>query len=134
MEAALRTRPLLRAWQVAVHDAAEATVELRMPLPADQRFDDPAHGGCDRALVVALGDAAAWLSILATMEDGAKLATLEMKVDWVVPRAAVTTLAARAEVVRRGRSLSTVRATLRSVGAAGRAENLGFIEATYIVL
>jgi len=135
LDVALATRPLLKAWLVSVVAAETGRVALAMPAAADHAGADPAHGGLDRAVVIALGDAAAWLSAVTGLPAGRQAATIDLRADLVIPATPVERLLARGEVIRQGRSLITVQSAVVSERIdRDEPESLGFIAATYIVM
>ena len=79
----------------------------------------------------ALGDSAAGYAALSLMEPGAEVLTVEMKVNLIAP-AAGTRLIAEGEVVKPGRRLFVVRATVRSEAADGTLRDVALLQGTMI--
>ncbi len=71
------------------------------------------HGYAHAALAFALGDSAAGYSALSLMAEGAEVVTVEMKINLIAP-ATGERLVATGEVVKAGRRLTVVRATVEA--------------------
>lgn len=129
--ASLATRPLLVGWGVVIAEVRPGAVSLH--LPDVHAMPDPEQGGCDRSVVMAVADAAGWLSVVAGVKDPASVGSLEMKCDLAVPEQKVRALFAAASVIRQGRSLASVRSTVTAEAEDGSRQKICFIEATYIL-
>ena len=77
------------------------------------------HGYAHAALAFALGDSAAGYAALSLMPAGAEVLTVEMKINLLAP-AAGERLIATGEVIRAGRRLSVVKATVEAEAAGAR--------------
>lgn len=132
---ALQGRSLLARLGVEIASVVDGRVTIRLALETVSAAD-PAHGGIDRSLVIALGDAAGWLAVVAALcgEGGSgrsAVSTLEQKVDLVVPPIAPVALQATGWVIRRGRSLSSARSDVVAVGPDGQETTVGLLQGTY---
>jgi uncharacterized protein (TIGR00369 family) len=107
---------------------ASGRVVLSMPItPAI----DQQHGFAHAGATFALGDSAAGYAALSVMEIGAEVLTVEMKVNLIAP-AAGTRLIAEGEVVKPGRRLFVVRATVRSEAGDGVLRDVALMQGTMI--
>jgi uncharacterized protein (TIGR00369 family) len=107
---------------------ASGRVVLSMPItPAI----DQQHGFAHAGATFALGDSAAGYAALSLMEIGAEVLTVEMKVNLIAP-AAGTRLIAEGEVVKPGRRLFVVRATVRSEAGDGVLRDVALMQGTMI--
>ena len=85
------------------------------------------HGAGHAGVTFALGDSAAGYAALSVMPEGREVMTVEMKINLLAP-ATGTRLVATGEVLRAGRRLVVVRATVvaeRDTGPVAVAEMLG---------
>ena len=103
-------------------------VLLSLPiLPAVSQQHGFAHAGAS----FALGDSAAGYAALSLMPEGAEVLTVEMKINLIAPAAGLR-LYALGEVVRAGRRLSVVRATVMAEDAAGTRRDTALLQGTMI--
>lgn len=109
--------PLVRRLGMRLDRLEHDVAELVLPFdPQNATIGDVVHGGAIAALVDTAGMAAAWAD--ETVPDAPAGATVSMSVDYVAA-ARGADLRARAEVVRRGRSLCFVEVTVRDRDGAG---------------
>ncbi|MCB1509823.1 MAG: hypothetical protein KDJ36_02880 [Hyphomicrobiaceae bacterium] len=141
LKSAVAVRPYLAGLGIEITAARPDRVSVRLGYAASP-CNDPAHGGCDRGLVLMLGDAAGWLAVTGGLAGGlagdasanaARVSTLEHKVDLVASSFNPTALEASGVVIRRGRSLTTVRIDVVALAADGRRETVGLFQGTYAV-
>jgi uncharacterized protein (TIGR00369 family) len=98
----------------------------RSPPPAGQQ-----HGFAHAGATFALGDSAAGYAALSLMDPGAEVLTVEMKINLIAP-ASGQRLLAEGEVVKPGRRLFVVRATVRSEGEDGALRDVALMQGTMI--
>ncbi len=79
----------------------------------------------------ALGDSAAGYAALSMMPPGSEVLTVEMKINLIAP-AAGQRLIAEGEVIRSGRRLSVVRATVLAEDATGDRKPTAILQGTMI--
>jgi uncharacterized protein (TIGR00369 family) len=109
--------PLVRRLGIRLDRIEPDLVELVLPFdPENATMGDVVHGGAIAALVDTAGMAAAWADD--EVPDAVAGATVSMSVDYVAA-AHGADLRARAEVVRRGRSLCFVEVTVRDRDGEG---------------
>jgi uncharacterized protein (TIGR00369 family) len=109
--------PLVRRLGIRLDRLEADLAELVLPFdPGNATMGDVVHGGAIAALVDTAGMAAAWADD--ATPDAAAGATVSLSVDYVAAARAAD-LRARAEVVRRGRSLCFVEVTVRDGDGAG---------------
>jgi uncharacterized protein (TIGR00369 family) len=89
------------------------------------------HGFAHAGASFALGDSAAGYAALSLMPPGSEVLTVEMKINLIAP-AAGSRLVAIGEVMRAGRRLSVVRATILSEDGAGAARETALLQGTMI--
>lgn len=107
---------------------APGTVILSLPIaPATTQQHGFAHAGA----TFALGDSAAGYAALSLMPEGSEVLTVEMKINLIAPAAGVL-LIAEGEVLKAGRRLSVVRATVLSKDAAGTRKPVAILQGTMI--
>lgn len=128
----LAGRPHLTRLGVRLAEAAVGQVSLHLDPRVAGDVADPMQGGFDRSLVIALGDAAGWLSVASALDGDRSVATLEMTVDLVVPRSPIVLLEAVGVVIRTGRSLSSARVDVIAVAGRGERTRIGLLQVTYI--
>jgi len=119
---------LMRTMDARIDRIEPGRVVLSIPItPAI----DQQHGFAHAGATFALGDSAAGYAALSLMEPGAEVLTVEMKVNLIAP-AAGTRLIAEGEVVKPGRRLFVVRATVRSEAADGTLRDVALLQGTMI--
>ena len=101
---------------------------LSMPVTAEVGQQ---HGFAHAGASFALGDSAAGYAALGLMPDGAEVLTVEMKINLIAPAAGVR-LVAEGEVVRAGRRLTVVRATVFAETADGVRREVALLQGTMI--
>lgn len=111
-----------------IDDIGPGRVVLSMPItPAIGQQHGFAHAGAS----FALADSAAGYSALSILPEGTEVLTVEMKINLVAP-AAGERLIAMGEVVKPGRRLIVVRATVRCVAADGTRRDTALLQGTMI--
>jgi len=89
------------------------------------------HGFAHAGASFALGDSAAGYAALSLMPEGGEVLTVEMKINLIAPAAGVR-LVAEGEVVKSGRRLTVVRATIHAEDAAGTRKISAILQGTMI--
>ncbi|WP_338276563.1 PaaI family thioesterase [Roseicyclus marinus] len=89
------------------------------------------HGFAHAGASFALGDSAAGYAALSTMPEGSEVLTIEMKINLIAP-ASGRFLVARGEVLKAGRRLSVVRATVEAEAADGSRKPVALLQGTMI--
>jgi uncharacterized protein (TIGR00369 family) len=89
------------------------------------------HGFAHAGASFALGDSAAGYAAMTMMPVGQEVLTVEMKINLMAP-AAGTRLVAVGEVVKPGRRLTVVRATVLAEDAEGRRRETAILQGTMI--
>ncbi|MDG3042037.1 PaaI family thioesterase [Roseicyclus marinus] len=114
--------------QARIDDIAIGRVILRMPITdAVGQQHGFAHAGAS----FALGDSAAGYAALSTMPEGAEVLTIEMKINLIAPARGVF-LWATGEVLKAGRRLTVVRATVEAEAADGSRTPVALLQGTMI--
>ncbi|MGR3711468.1 MAG: PaaI family thioesterase [Alterinioella nitratireducens] len=107
---------------------AEGRVVITAPItPAASQQHGFAHAG----MTFALGDSAAGYSALSLMPEGAEVLTAEMKINLLAPADGVR-LIATGEVVKPGRKLVVVRATVETETADGTRKPVAILQGTMV--
>ncbi|NPD19497.1 PaaI family thioesterase [Alterinioella nitratireducens] len=107
---------------------AEGRVVITAPItPAASQQHGFAHAG----MTFALGDSAAGYSALTLMPEGAEVLTAEMKINLLAPADGVR-LIATGEVVKPGRKLVVVRATVETETADGTRKPVAILQGTMV--
>ena len=106
--------------------------------PGDVRLSAPItpaigqqHGYAHAGATFALGDSAAGYAALTLMPPGAEVLTVEMKINLIAP-AAGATLVARGEVMKAGRRLVIVRATVQVTRPDCASRDVALLQGTMI--
>jgi len=89
------------------------------------------HGFAHAGATFALGDSAAGYSALSLMPEGSEVLTVEMKINLITPAAGVR-LIAEGEVMKAGRRLTIVRATVYAEDADGNRKASAILQGTMI--
>jgi uncharacterized protein (TIGR00369 family) len=89
------------------------------------------HGFAHAGASFGLGDSAAGYAALSMMPPGSEVLTVEMKINLIAPAAGLR-LIAEGEVVKSGRRLSVVRATVHAEDAAGQRKPTAILQGTMI--
>ncbi|PRX38343.1 uncharacterized domain 1-containing protein [Meinhardsimonia xiamenensis] len=89
------------------------------------------HGFAHAGLTFALGDSAAGYAALSLMPPGAEVLTAEMKINLLAP-AAGARVVAEGEVVRAGRRLTVVRASVFAEDEAGARREVALMQGTMV--
>jgi uncharacterized protein (TIGR00369 family) len=119
---------LMRTLDARIDRIAAGRVVLSMPItPAAGQQHGFAHAGA----TFALGDSAAGYAALSLMDPGAEVLTVEMKINLIAP-ASGQRLLAEGEVVKPGRRLFVVRATVRTEGDDGALRDVALMQGTMI--
>jgi uncharacterized protein (TIGR00369 family) len=119
---------LMRTIGARIDALAPGHVRLSAPItPAIGQQHGFAHAGA----TFALGDSAAGYAALSVMPLGSEVLTVEMKINLIAP-ADGTTLTAIGEVVKAGRRLVVVRATLQVTKPDGTSRDVALLQGTMI--
>ncbi|MBF9059898.1 hotdog fold thioesterase [Rhodobacterales bacterium HKCCSP123] len=111
-----------------IEGIAPGRVTLSLPIaPGVSQQHGFAHAGAS----FALGDSAAGYAALSLMPPGSEVLTVEMKINLIAP-AAGSRLVAVGEVVKPGRRLSVVRATLHAEFDDGERRETALLQGTMI--
>jgi uncharacterized protein (TIGR00369 family) len=89
------------------------------------------HGFAHAGASFALGDSAAGYAALTLMPEGHEVLTIEMKINLIAP-ATGTCLIAEGEVIKPGRRISVVRATVHAEDATGLRKPVAILQGTMI--
>lgn len=89
------------------------------------------HGFAHAGASFAIGDSAAGYAALTLMPEEAEVLTVEMKINLIAPAAGLR-LIAEGEVVKPGRRLIVVRATVRAEDAHGGLRDVALLQGTMI--
>ena len=89
------------------------------------------HGFAHAGASFALGDSAAGYAALTLMPEGHEVLTIEMKINLIAP-ATGTCLIAEGEVIKPGRRISVVRATVHAEDATGLRKPAAILQGTMI--
>jgi uncharacterized protein (TIGR00369 family) len=103
---------------------------VTLSLPVDARLCQQ-HGFAHAGASFALGDSAAGYAALTLLDPGREVLTVEMKINLVAPASGLR-LVAVGEVVKPGRRLSVVRATVLSEDASGTRRETALLQGTMI--
>lgn len=132
LEAEIRdsfARQGLMATMAATIDTLErGRVVLSMPITPQVTQQ---HGFAHAAASFGLGDSAAGYAALSLMPAGSEVLTIEMKINLIAP-AVGRRLIAEGDVVRSGRRLSVVRATVFAEDATGKRKVTAILQGTMI--
>jgi uncharacterized protein (TIGR00369 family) len=119
---------LMSTMQAQILHVGFGQTVLRMPITdAVGQQHGFAHAGAG----FALGDSAAGYAALSTMPEGSEVLTIEMKINLIAP-ARGRFLVARGEVLKAGRRLSVVRATVEAEAADGSRKPVALLQGTMI--
>lgn len=119
---------LMSTMQAQILHVGFGQTVLRMPITdAVGQQHGFAHAGAS----FALGDSAAGYAALSTMPEGSEVLTIEMKINLIAP-ARGRFLVARGEVLKAGRRLSVVRATVEAEAADGSRKPVALLQGTMI--
>ncbi|BDW86192.1 thioesterase [Roseicyclus marinus] len=119
---------LMSTMQAQILHVGFGQTVLRMPITdAVGQQHGFAHAGAS----FALGDSAAGYAALSTMPEGSEVLTIEMKINLIAP-ASGRFLVARGEVLKAGRRLSVVRATVEAEAADGSRKPVALLQGTMI--
>jgi uncharacterized protein (TIGR00369 family) len=119
---------LMKTIGARIDSLAPGHVRLSAPItPAIGQQHGFAHAGA----TFALGDSAAGYAALSVMPPGSEVLTVEMKINLMAP-ADGTRLCAIGEVVKAGRRLVVVRATLQVVKPDGSLRDVALMQGTMI--
>jgi uncharacterized protein (TIGR00369 family) len=119
---------LMSTFDARIDLIAPGRVILSMPITqaAGQQ-----HGFAHAGATFALGDSASGYAALSLMDPGSEVLTVEMKINLIAP-AAGARLVAEGEVVKPGRRLLIVRATVRSEAEDGTLRDVALLQGTMI--
>jgi uncharacterized protein (TIGR00369 family) len=119
---------LMQTLGAELAEIAEGRVVITAPItPAASQQHGFAHAG----MTFALGDSAAGYSALSLMPEGAEVLTAEMKINLLAPADGVR-LIATGEVVKPGRKLVVVRATVETETADGTRKPVAILQGTMV--
>ena len=110
-------------------DAIEAG-RVTLSLPIDAHLCQQ-HGFAHAGASFALGDSAAGYAAMTLLDPGRDVLTVEMKINLVAPASGQRLLAV-GEVVKPGRRLTVVRATVLSEDASGTRRETALLQGTMI--
>lgn len=128
IHASFARQGLMRTLGARIDRIEPGRVLLSMPItPAAGQQHGFAHAGA----TFALGDSASGYAALSMMEPGAEVLTVEMKINLIAPAAGLR-LVAEGEVVKPGRRLVIVRATVRAEAGDGTARDVALLQGTMI--
>jgi uncharacterized protein (TIGR00369 family) len=131
-EAAIREsfakQGLMQTMDARIDSVAPGRVALSMPIRPEVGQQ---HGFAHAGASFALGDSAAGYSALSLMPEGSEVLTVEMKINLIAPAAGIR-LIAEGEVVKTGRRLTIVRATVRAEAADGTTRDVALLQGTMI--
>jgi uncharacterized protein (TIGR00369 family) len=119
---------LMRTLGARIDDISPGRVVLSMPIGAGVSQQ---HGFAHAGASFALGDSAAGYAALTLMPPGSEVLTVEMKINLIAP-AAGARLIAVGEVMKPGRRLSVVRATLYAETTDGERRETALLQGTMI--
>ena len=119
---------LMQTLGAELAEIAEGRVVITAPItPAASQQHGFAHAG----MTFALGDSAAGYSALTLMPEGAEVLTAEMKINLLAPADGVR-LISTGEVVKPGRKLVVVRATVETETADGTRKPVAILQGTMV--
>ncbi|MFW5654519.1 MAG: PaaI family thioesterase [Roseicyclus sp.] len=128
IRASFARQGLMRTLGARIESLATGQVRLSAPItPAIGQQHGFAHAGAS----FALGDSAAGYAALSVLPPGAEVLTVEMKINLIAP-AEGATLVAIGEVVKAGRRLVVVRATLQAAKSDGTSRDVALLQGTMI--
>jgi uncharacterized protein (TIGR00369 family) len=128
IRASFARQGLMTTLGAEILDLSRGHALLRMPITdAVGQQHGFAHAGAS----FALGDSAAGYAALSTMPEGSEVLTIEMKINLIAP-ASGRFLLARGEVLKAGRRLSVVRATIEAEAADGSRKPVALLQGTMI--
>jgi uncharacterized protein (TIGR00369 family) len=131
-EAAIREsfakQGLMQTMDARIDSLAPGRVALSMPIRPEVGQQ---HGFAHAGATFALGDSAAGYSALSLMPEGSEVLTVEMKINLIAPAAGIR-LIAEGEVVKPGRRLTIVRATMRAEASDGTTRDVALLQGTMI--
>ncbi len=116
---------LMKTMGARIDDLQAGRMILSMPITPDVSQQ---HGFAHAGASFALGDSAAGYAALSMMPPGSEVLTVEMKINLIAP-AAGQRLIAEGEVIRSGRRLSVVRATVLAEDATGDRKPTAILQA-----
>lgn len=119
---------LMRTLRARIDLLAPGRVVLRMPVTPEVSQQ---HGFAHAGAAFALGDSAAGYAALSLMAPGSEVLTIEMKINLISP-AAGQQLIATGEVIKAGRRLTVVRATVETEDEAGLRKTTAILQGTMI--
>ncbi|TNF22492.1 MAG: PaaI family thioesterase [Rhodobacteraceae bacterium] len=127
VENSFRRQSIMQTFEAELAEIAPGRVVIDAPIVAGARQQ---HGFGHAGLTFALGDSAAGYSALTMMVEGAEVLTAEMKINLLAP-ARGQRLRAVGEVVRAGRRLVIVRATVSAI-EDGKTTEIALLQGTMI--
>ena len=119
---------LMTSLGAKINTIAPGRVSLRLPITAAVTQQ---HGFAHAGASFALGDSAAGYAALTLMPEGHEVLTIEMKINLIAP-ATGTCLIAEGEVIKPGRRISVVRATVHAEDATGLRKPVAILQGTMI--
>lgn len=127
VENSFQRQSIMNTFEARLAEIAPGRVVIEAPIVAGARQQ---HGFGHAGLTFALGDSAAGYSALTTIPEGAEVLTAEMKINLLAP-ARGARLRAIGEVVRAGRRLIIVRATVCAI-EDGKTTEIALLQGTMI--
>ena len=119
---------MMRTLGARLEDIAPGRVVISAPITPEVGQQ---HGVAHAGLTFAIGDSAAGYSALSLMDETAEVMTVEMKINLLAP-ADGTRLIATGEVVKPGRRLVIVRATVAVERTDGTSRDVALLQGTMI--
>lgn len=127
VENSFQRQSIMKTFEARLAGIAPGQVVIEAPIVPGARQQ---HGFGHAGLTFALGDSAAGYSALTLMPEGAEVLTAEMKINLLAP-AKGALLRATGEVVRSGRRLVIVRATVLAIDD-GKTSEIALLQGTMI--
>jgi uncharacterized protein (TIGR00369 family) len=119
---------LMRTLGARIDHVAPGRVCLSMPIT---EAVGQQHGFAHAGATFALGDSAAGYAALSLMDPGAEVLTVEMKINLIAPASGLRLLA-EGVVVKPGRRILVVQATVRAEGDDGTRRDVALLQGTMI--
>jgi uncharacterized protein (TIGR00369 family) len=128
IRASFARQGLMQTLGAGIDSIAPGRVVLSLPITPSMGQQ---HGFAHAGATFALGDSAAGYSALSLMPEGAEVLTVEMKINLIAPAAGLR-LIAEGEVVKPGRRLMIVRATVRAEAQDRTLRDVALLQGTMI--
>ena len=128
IEASFARQGMMQTMAARIDRIAPGRVVLSMPITS---ATGQQHGFAHAGATFALGDSAAGYAALSLMDSDTEVLTVEMKINLIAP-ASGARLVAEGEVVKPGRRLFVVRATVRAEDEDGTLRDVALLQGTMI--